>query len=145
MFKMTEKEKLAFEIAKRAHKGQVDKAGVNYINHPLNVAKSLSKENERIVALLHDVVEDTEVTLKDLAKFFDDEIVNAVDAITHRLNETYDEYLNRVKLNPLALKVKLKDIENNMDLSRIAHPTEKDYARLKKYQYALKVLNDKNK
>ena len=143
MFVMSEKEKKAYEIAKKAHKGQVDKAGVDYINHPLTVASKCQSEDERIVALLHDVVEDTDVTLEDLSKVFDKHIIDAIDAITHREGVSYEDYLLNLKKNELALQVKLKDIENNMDLSRIKNPTQKDYDRLEKYRFALNVLNSK--
>ena len=143
MFVMSEKEKKAYEIAKKAHKGQVDKAGVDYINHPLTVASKCQSEDERIVALLHDVVEDTDVTLEDLSKVFDKHIIEAIDAITHREGVSYEDYLLNLKKNELALQVKLKDIENNMDLSRIKNPTQKDYGRLEKYRFALNVLNSK--
>ena len=143
MFVMSEKEKKAYEIAKKAHKGQVDKAGVDYINHPLTVASKCQSEDERIVALLHDVVEDTDVTLEDLSKVFDKHIIEAIDAITHREGVSYEDYLLNLKKNELALQVKLKDIENNMDLSRIKNPTQKDYDRLEKYRFALNVLNSK--
>lgn len=143
MFVMSEKEKKAYEIAKKAHKGQVDKAGVDYINHPLTVASKCQSEDERIVALLHDVVEDTDVTLEDLSKVFDKHIIDAIDAITHREGVSYEDYLLNLKKNELALHVKFKDIENNMDLSRIKNPTQKDYDRLEKYRFALNVLNSK--
>ena len=142
MFKMTEKEKLAYEIAKKAHAGQVDKAGVDYINHPLYVAEHCNTENERIVALLHDVVEDTDVTLEDLSKVFDQEIVEAVDCITHHDEVDYETYLKRVKANPIACAVKIQDITNNLDISRIKNPTKKDYQRLNKYEQAICFLTD---
>ena len=140
---LTKEEKKAYEIAKKAHKGQVDKAGVDYINHPLTVASKCQSEDERIVALLHDVVEDTDVTLEDLSKVFDKHIIDAIDAITHREGVSYEDYLLNLKKNELALHVKFKDIENNMDLSRIKNPTQKDYDRLEKYRFALNVLNSK--
>lgn len=141
MWAMTDKEKLAYEIAKKAHFGQKDKAGKDYINHPLSVAEKCNSENERIVALLHDVVEDTEVTLEELSKYFSKEIIDAVDTITHRKEMSYEEYLQGVKKNNLALAVKLKDIAHNMDITRIPNPTEKDIQRLDKYKFALSILN----
>lgn len=140
MFNMTEKEKLAYLIAKKAHQGQVDKAGVDYINHPLMVASKLDDEKLRIIALLHDTVEDSDVTLEYLAKYFDQDIVEAIDAMTHRENEDYETYLRRLKKNPLAFKVKLKDIEHNTDLSRFKNPTKEDYLHIGKYYYALQIL-----
>ena len=133
---------LAEEIAREAHKGQVDKAGKEYINHPLYVASQMTTKDEKIVALLHDVVEDTHVTLEYLRKQgFSSEIVDAVDAITKRDNEDYSEYLHRVKSNSLARKVKLADLFHNMDISRLQTPTEKDYERLEKYKKAYQYLS----
>lgn len=135
--------KLAYAIALVAHKGQVDKAGVDYINHPLAVARKFKTKKERIVSLLHDVVEDTNVTLDDLRLFFDEEVVEAINLLTHREEDDYLTYLARIKENELARKVKLADLENNMDLSRLPNPTEKDYERLEnKYKPAYKFLTE---
>ena len=134
---------LAYAIALVAHKGQVDKAGVDYINHPLTVASKCNSEKAKIVALLHDVVEDTKVTLDDLRLFFDDEIVDAIDLLTHRESDAYATYLSKIKNNELARIVKLADLENNMDLSRLPNPTELDYQRLEnKYKPAYKFLTE---
>ena len=134
---------LAYAIALVAHKGQVDKAGVDYINHPLTVASKCKSEKAKIVALLHDVVEDTKVTLDDLRLFFDDEIVDAIDLLTHREGDAYVTYLSRIKNNEIARIVKLADLENNMDLSRLPNPTEWDYQRLEnKYRPAYKFLTE---
>ncbi len=125
---------LAREIAEKAHFGQVDKAGADYVNHPIAVAGMVETENEKIVAYLHDVVEDTEVTLKDLAEAgFNETIIEAVDAMTHRKGEPREDYLARVKANPIARKVKLADLRHNSDLSRIPDPKEKDIKRREKY------------
>ena len=138
---MTDKVKLAYAIALAAHKGQVDKAGNDYINHPLNVASKCKTEKEKIVALLHDVVEDTNVTLEDLKKFFDSDIIEAINLLTHKEEDTYMEYLTRIKNNPIAKNVKIQDLKHNMDLSRIPNPTTKDYERLEnKYKPALEFL-----
>lgn len=134
---------LAYAIALVAHKGQVDKAGVDYINHPKSVSAKCKTEKEKIVALLHDVVEDTNVTLEDLSQFFDKDIIEAINLLTHRDEDDYMTYLSRIKNNSLARTVKLADLENNMDLSRLPNPTEKDYARLEnKYKPAYKFLTD---
>ena len=134
---------LAYAIALVAHKGQVDKAGVDYINHPLTVASKCNSEKAKIVALLHDVVEDTKVTLDDLRLFFDDEIVDAIDLLTHQEGDAYMTYLSRIKNNELARIVKIADLENNMDLSRLPNPTEWDYQRLEnKYKPAYKFLTE---
>ena len=140
---MMNKLELAYAIALVAHKGQVDKAGVDYINHPLTVSINCKNEKEKIVALLHDVLEDTKVTKEDLLLFFCDEIVDAICLLTHNENDTYVDYLTKIKDNPLARAVKIQDLKHNMDLSRLANPTKKDYERIKnKYEPALKFLTD---
>ena len=125
----------ALKIATEAHKGQKDKGGCDYINHPVTVASMCDTEEEKIVALLHDVVEDTDITLEDLEKCgFDRSIIEAVDCITKRPGFSYDEYLKRLKNNELARKVKIADMTHNSDLSRLKAPTEKDYERAAKYK-----------
>ncbi len=138
---MTEKERLAYEIASVAHKGQVDKAGKEYINHPLTVASYCNSEDERIVALLHDVVEDTNVTLEELSKIFDSNIIEALRLLTHRDDEPYLEYVEKIKENKLAKAVKIADLTHNMDLSRFKNPTKWDYERVEnKYKPAMEIL-----
>ncbi len=127
----------AIEIATRAHAGQVDKAGEPYILHPLRVM--LSRENgiERICAVLHDVVEDSEITFDDLCKEgFSEEIITVLDCLTNRNGESYDEFIYRILKNETACHVKLADLCDNMNLSRIENPNEKDEARMKKYSEA---------
>lgn len=134
---------LAENLAREAHKGQVDKSGEDYIYHPLYVASQMNSEDEKAVALLHDVVEDTFITLADLAKRgFSKEIIEAVDAITKRTGEDYRTYLGRVKTNPIARVVKIADIYHNMNLKRLKKPKEKDFARMEKYKSALAFLNE---
>ena len=138
---MTDKVKLAFEIAYEAHKGQYDKAGVEYINHPVTVSGKVDTENEKIVALLHDVVEDTTVTLDDLRQHFDEDIVYAIDLLTHKEEDDYMTYLSKIKANPLARAVKLADLEHNMDMSKFSRPTKADFDRLEnKYKRAYAYL-----
>lgn len=126
----------ALEIAQNAHEGQLDKGGRPYINHPITVAQKVQTPQEKIVALLHDVVEDTDVTLEDLRKVFSEEIVTAVDLVTKKKGSDFslDEYFAAIKSNSLARKVKLADLEHNMDMSRLPNPTEKDFRRLEKYK-----------
>lgn len=145
-FDSDEKLLLAEQIATKAHKGQVDKAGMPYITHPQTVAGLVDGIDEKIVACLHDTVEDTDVTVEYIRGQFGDEIAEAVDSMTHRPEETYDEYVDRLSRNSLARKVKLADLTHNMDLSRIVHPTEKDYKRVEKYKRVyekLKAMNEK--
>lgn len=140
---MTDKIKLAYAIALVAHKGQYDKVGKEYINHPLTVSNNLTTEDEKIVGLLHDVVEDTKVTLDDLRLFFDEHVVEAISLLTHKEEDSYMDYLAKIKSNPLALAVKLSDLRHNMDMSRFENPTKKDFERLeKKYKPAYKFLTE---
>lgn len=134
--------KLAHEIAKRAHKGQVDKAGAPYILHPETVASFVTKDDEKIVAYLHDVIEDTPCQLRDLENAgFSSEIIKAVDLLTRKTGQSYRQYLKLVKTNELARVVKLADLKHNSDLSRLTHVTENDIKRLKKYQDAIVFLS----
>jgi GTP diphosphokinase / guanosine-3',5'-bis(diphosphate) 3'-diphosphatase len=140
---MTTLEK-ALEIAAQAHAGQRDKAGEAYILHPLRVMLRMTTAAERITALLHDVVEDSDWTLDDLAAAgFDPEIVTAVDALTKRPGETRLTAAQRAAQNPLARAVKLADNAENMDLSRLPNPTPQDYARLEEYKAVRAILTDK--
>lgn len=134
----------AEELATQAHAGQVDKAGQPYILHPMRVAKRFHLVQEvdfAVVALLHDVVEDTHVTLNDLHRMFPTHIVAAVDAITHRKNEPRDAYYQRVKANPLAHRVKLADVDDNSDPERLASLDVATRKRLEtKYAHARQAL-----
>lgn len=132
----------AIALAAKAHEGQTDKAGVAYILHPLRVMLLLETEAERIVGVLHDVVEDTPITFEDLrAAGFTDEILAALDSVTRRDDEDYDAFVQRAGENPIGRQVKLADLKDNSDLSRITAPTEKDYARLEKYRRAIATLS----
>lgn len=134
--------KLAYNIARTAHRGQKDKAGKDYINHPLAVASFVAGHDAKIVALLHDTIEDTFVTEEDLRPLFSEEIVDAIVSMTHLNGEPYMEYIRRVSGNELAKTVKLADLRHNMDLGRIENPTEKDFARIElKYMPALAYLS----
>ena len=139
--KQSQSEK-AYEIAKRAHLGQVDKAGEDYIKHPEKVASFVKTDEEKAVAYLHDIIEDTELTLEDLGEYgFSKEVIEAVDIITKKRGEDYQSYLNSVKKNKLARVVKLADLCHNSDLTRLAKVTEKDIKRKEKYQKAIDFLN----
>jgi (p)ppGpp synthase/HD superfamily hydrolase len=129
-------------IAEAAHAGQVDKAGAPYFAHPARVAASLAEPAARCVAYLHDVVEDCPGWTLDrlAAEGMPPEILAAVDALTKRAGEDNEAYLARVLANPLAARVKIADLRDNMDLSRIAKPSGKDYARLEKYKRMLPRL-----
>jgi len=132
-------------IATSAHSGQFDKGGNPYILHPLRVMLSLDNDDDRIVGILHDVLEDTSITLRHLEDngFHGEiEILDALVSITRKSNESYKDFILRVKLNPIALRVKLADLKDNMNISRINSPTEKDFLRIEKYKKAYKLLTD---
>ena len=136
-------EELAFEIAKTAHAGQTDKAGLDYILHPLQVAAEVTTDEEKAVALLHDIIEDTDVTASELlAKGLPDNVVEAVEALTKKHNQNYAAYLAGVKKNRLATAVKLADLKHNSDLSRLEKITQKDRERAEKYRKAIEYLSD---
>ncbi len=131
----------AIEIAVDGHKGQKDKFGNPYILHPLRVMFALRRNEEKIVGVLHDVVEDTKYTIEDLRKTgFSDDILAALDCVTNRKSENYDEFIKRVMTNKIAIKVKIADLEDNMDVKRIKVLTEKDSERLNKYLHYYETL-----
>ena len=132
----------AIEIATEAHKGQFDKSGKDYIGHPLRVMEMGKNEEERIVGVLHDVVEDTPWTFEMLeAEGFSSEIIAALKCVTKiSENENYDDFIERVKKNPLAVAVKINDLTDNMDIRRLPYLSDKDVKRLKKYLKAYKKL-----
>lgn len=122
------------------HMGQTDSAGVPYIAHICAVVSAVKTGREKTVAALHDIMEDCDVTEKEIFVNFGAEVAEAVDAITKRDNEPYKEYLSRVAANNLARTVKIADLLHNMDLTRLPKITEKDKARLEKYRDALDFL-----
>jgi (p)ppGpp synthase/HD superfamily hydrolase len=135
----------AIALAATVHAGQRDKAGAPYILHPLRVMLKMQTPETQMAAVLHDVVEDCGVTSALLTyEGFPPEVVEAVGALTKRIvngaEEPYEEFIRRAALNPIARLVKLADLEDNMDLSRIAQPTAKDYARFEKYKSAMTVI-----
>lgn len=131
----------AIELAAKAHTGQVDKGGHPYILHPLRLMLSVRSLHERMAAVLHDIVEDTDVTLSDLAaEGFPPEVVSAIEALTKLPGETRIQAAQRAAAHPIARVVKLADVTDNMNISRIAEPTDKDYARLKEYEQVRLIL-----
>lgn len=137
----------AIYTATIAHKDQFDKAGVPYILHPLKLQHWLRCESEevQVVAVLHDVVEDSAVTLLQIEKDFGPVIAEAVDCLTKRGGEHYDDYLDRVASNKISIKVKLADLRHNSDIRRLKGITQKDFARIQKYQTAYAWLKDQLK
>lgn len=110
----------AMNIAYTAHHGQVDKAGVPYIFHPLHLAEQMDDEVSCCAALLHDTVEDTDITLEQLAEEFPAEVVEAVRLLTHAPDQDYFEYVRAIRGNPIAMKVKFADLDHNSDQTRFA-------------------------
>lgn len=131
----------AIRIAVNAHAGQTDKAGAPYILHPLRIMMKMRDEPAMIVAVLHDVVEDSGCTLDTLRREgFSADIVAAIDHLTRRKAETYEDVISRVRQNRLAVTVKLADLEDNMNTDRLPQPTEQDRARLARYRDAHVLL-----
>lgn len=127
----------AIILATHSHNGQLDKAGEPYILHPLRLVAKTKDRKEQIVALLHDILEDTKVTEYNLLTHgFDKDVVEAVVALTRKNGEAYEDFIERVGKNELAARVKLLDLEDNMDLSRLKNVTEKDIERVLKYSTA---------
>ena len=132
---------LATEIAIEAHKGQVDKAGKDYILHPLRVSSMCDTLEEKIVAVLHDTIEDTFVTGDYLkSKGFQDFIIEAIESVTRKKNEAYQDFIRRCDNNPIGRIVKMNDLKDNMDLTRLDIIREIDLERLRKYHDAYKYL-----
>lgn len=133
----------ALEIAVEAHKNQKQKDRTPYALHPIRLSLALKTEEQKIVALLHDVVEDTDWTFEELEREgFSGIILEALRLLTHTDGSPYEEYIERIASNPLAKAVKKADLTDNMDIRRIPEPAEKDFARLQKYHRAWRRLQD---
>ena len=132
----------AIEIAQEAHKEVKDKGGHDYIHHPIRVMHAMSNDQEKIVAILHDVVEDSDWTFDRLKEEgFEDSVIESLRCVTkYSEEEDYQEFIKRAATNKIATKVKMADIEDNLDLSRLGTLTEKDLTRIEKYKKALKHL-----
>ena len=138
----------AIDIAVDAYAGQTDKAGETYIRHPLRVMQAMSTDRERVVALLHDIVEDSEYTLDEIEQEFSAEVRDAVDALTKREGEPYQEFVERAGEIPTARRVKIADIEDNMDLTRLDEVSESSLERQRKYHRAwshLRAIDDSSR
>lgn len=131
----------AIALAVEAHRGQRDRAGAPYVLHPLRMMFRVETDAERMAAVLHDVVEDTDRTLDDLrAEGFPEEVVAAVDHLTRREGEGYDDFVRRAAAHPVARRVKIADLEDNMDVRRTGTVTEEDVERLTRYHRAWRSL-----
>lgn len=133
----------AIELAVAAHRGQKDRSGQPYILHPLWLMQQFEDTKAMIVAVLHDTVEDSSLTLQDLkGEGFSEEIIEAIDALTRRKEETYEQFILRLKPRPLARRIKLADIEHNLDVRRLSQLKKDDLKRVDKYHQAWRVLQD---
>ena len=131
----------AMRIAYDAHAGQGDKTGLPYIYHPMHLAESMTDENSVITALLHDVVEDTDLTIDDLSREgFHEDVLTALTLLTHNPAEEYMDYISRISTCPLARKVKLADLRHNSDPTRLDSMDEKMARRFEKYARAIRLL-----
>jgi (p)ppGpp synthase/HD superfamily hydrolase len=133
----------AIAIAAEAHTDQVDKAGAPYVLHPLRMMLRVSSTDERIVAVLHDVCEDCQGWTFDRlrAEGFSEHIIQALQSVTKRDGEDYEAFVRRAASNPIGRRVKLADLRDNSDLSRIAMPSERDFRRIEKYRRAIDLIN----
>ena len=139
----TELTKKAANVALRAHEGQMDRAGWPYVLHPVHVAEQMTSEDSCVVALLHDVLEDSDITIEELrAEGFTEKQLEAVQLMTRTEDMPYMEYVKRLSVNDIAREVKLGDLMHNMDRSRLSELTEKDEKRYQKYEDARKFLMD---
>lgn len=135
--------KKALKLCFEAHKDQVDKSDAPYVFHPFHLAEQMKDERTTIVALLHDVVEDTDYTFDDLRSMgFDEEVIEALVLMTHEKSVPYMAYVEKIKANPIARAVKLVDLQHNSDLSRLDHVDENALRRKEKYSEAIKLLAD---
>ena len=137
----TPKTKLALKLCFAAHKEQLDKSGMPYVFHPFHLAEQMQTEETAIAALLHDVAEDTDYTLQDLAAMgFDPVVIDALALLTHDDATPYMDYVRAIKENPIARAVKIADLKHNSDLSRLDAVDEKALQRAEKYRQALALL-----
>lgn len=141
-FLYTDMTKRALALAYKYHHGQVDKAGMPYIFHPFIVATQMNDEITTTIALLHDMIEDTDITLYELKELFPNEVTDALDLLTYKHDCNYLEYISKIKENENARLVKLADLKHNSDLTRLPKITEKDQERYKKYQQAIAILEN---
>ena len=139
----TETTKKALKLCFDAHKDQIDKSGLPYVFHPFHLAEQMIDEDATVVALLHDVVEDTEYTIEDLKNMgFNQKVIEAISLMTHDEKIPYEEYVLKLKENSIARTVKIADLKHNSDLTRLNSVTEKDLKRAEKYKKAIKILGE---
>lgn len=135
--------KKALKLCFEAHKNQTDKSGLPHVFHPFHVAEQMTDEKTTIVALLHDVIEDTSYTLQDLRNLgFDEDVLGALELMTHDKNVPYMDYVAKIKGNAIAKTVKLADLSHNSDLTRLDEINEVALNRVEKYKAAIKLLSE---
>ena len=133
--------KIALQLCFEAHRDQIDKSGMPYVFHPFHLAEQMTDEKTTVVALLHDVIEDTEYTIDDLKNMgFSEDILSAIALMTHDDSVPYMEYVAQIKADPIAKAVKLADLRHNSDLSRLDKVTSYDLERAEKYKKAIELL-----
>lgn len=143
MMNFDELQEKAMQIAIKVHRGQLDKGGNDYINHPIRVSENCSLDEEKVVALLHDTIEDGDITADYLLmQGFPRGIVDAILSVSRNKDESYFAFILRCKDNPIGRRVKIADLKDNMDITRLKELTENDIERLKKYHKAYKMLNE---
>lgn len=139
----TDATKKAMKLCFKAHKEQVDKSGIPYVFHPIHLAEQMEDEDTTVVALLHDVIEDTEYTIKDLEDMgFNQNVTAAISLMTHAEGVPYMDYVAQIKENPIAKIVKLADLKHNSDISRLDTVDAKVMARVEKYAKAIQLLSE---
>ena len=139
----TDLTKKALKLCFKAHKNQVDKAGMPYIFHPFHLAEQMTDEISTVCALLHDVVEDTDCTFEDMLEMgFPQEVVEVLKRLTHKDGVPYMEYVQEIAKNPIAKQVKLADLRHNSDLTRLNAVDEKTLQRVEKYKQAIQLLTE---
>ena len=133
--------KIALKLCFEAHKDQVDKSGMPYVFHPFHLAEQMTDEETTVVALLHDVIEDTDYTLEDLTEMgFSENVLRAISLMTHDEGVPYMDYVARIKANPIARAVKLADLRHNSNISRLDKVGTSDFERVEKYKKAINLL-----
>lgn len=133
--------KKALNIAYEAHKCQLDKSGLPYIFHPFHLAEQMNDEYSTCVALLHDVIEDSDYNIQDLIVLgFPTPVIEAIRVLTHSKDIPYFDYIDKVKKNTLATRVKIEDLKHNSDLTRLNKISDEDLKRIEKYKNALSIL-----
>ena len=142
----TDMTKKAMKLCFEAHKDQVDKSGLPYVFHPFHVAEQMQDEVTTTVALLHDVVEDTDYTIQDLIEMgFSQAVTDALALLTHDKSVSYSDYVSAIKNNLVARAVKIADLKHNSDLSRLDSVNDDDMARIEKYRRSLNILLEPEK